>query len=495
MVEALVLIPAILGIISFMIKGPGIKRGILVIGTSLHFFLVIMAWFSGDHAPAEGDWMGLDSLGILFLGITSLIFFVTSIYASGYLAREGAGMRKDFVEGGMFRNTPEQVFVGCYLLFLAAMTLVTVSQHLGLLWVAVEATTLASAPLIAFHRHHRAMEAMWKYLIICSVGIALALLGTLTLGAIAGPVTSGEHSPLLLGNLLANADKFDPSWLKLSFILLLVGYGTKMGLAPFHTWLPDAHSEGPSAVSALLSGALLNVAFLGVLRAYQTLDAAGLAAFGANLLIVFGLISMVVAAAFILRQNNFKRMLAYSSIEHMGIMAIGIGIGGAGMFGAAMHAINHSLIKAMLFLTAGNIMAYYKTTNAKDVQGAIQVLPVSGVLWLIGFFAITGVPPFGLFVSEFSILKAALDGGYGATAAAYLFLLVIIFIAMAKTFFGMSQGTCETSGSASANQSEPVSSILPPIILVVCTLVLGLSIPDFLKDALDLFAKTLGGGL
>ncbi|MFQ5715533.1 MAG: proton-conducting transporter membrane subunit [Nitrospinales bacterium] len=488
MVEALALIPATLGIISFLIKGPGVKRGILVIGTSLHFFLVIMAWFSGGHSPAEGDWVGLDPLGLLFLGITSLIFFITSIYASGYLAREGTGMRKDFIEGGMFRNTPEQVFVGCYLLFLAAMTMVTVSQHLGLLWVAVEATTLASAPLIAFHRHHRALEAMWKYLIICSVGIALALLGTLTLGAIAGPVTGEGQSPLLLGSLLANADKLDPSWLKLSFILLLVGYGTKMGLAPFHTWLPDAHSEGPSAVSALLSGALLNVAFLGVLRAYQTLDAAGLAAFGAKLLIVFGLISMGFAAAFILRQNNFKRMLAYSSIEHMGIMAIGIGIGGAGMFGAAVHAINHSLIKAMLFLTAGNIMAHYKTTNAKEV-------PVSGVLWLIGFFAITGVPPFGLFVSEFSILKAALDGGYGATAAAYLFLLVTIFIAMAKTFFGMSQGACEETGLAPANPGEPVSSILPPIILVVCTFILGLSIPEFLKDALDLFAKTLGGGL
>jgi len=496
MVEALVLIPAVLGTICFFIRGPGIKRGLLVFGAGLHFLLVVSVWATGNYNVPAGSWVGLDALGTFFLGITSLIFFITSLYAAGYLSREAKGMRKDFTEGGLFKNTPEQVFVGCYLLFLAAMTLVTVSQHMGLLWVAVEATTLASAPLIAFHRHHRALEAMWKYLIICSVGIALALLGTLSLGAATGHLGEGA-APLLLASLLENAKSLDPTWVKLSFVLLLVGYGTKMGLAPFHTWLPDAHSEGPSAVSALLSGALLNVAFLGILRAYQTLDAAGLAVFGGKLLIAFGLISMAFAAAFIVRQNNFKRMLAYSSIEHMGIMAIGVGIGSAGIFGAGVHAINHSLIKAMLFLTAGNIMAHYKTTNAKGVQGAIQVLPVSGVLWLVGFFAITGVPPFGLFVSEFTILKATLDGGHSWVAITYLFLLVVIFIAMAGTFFSMAQGPYETKpGLAPAsNPGEPVSSTLSPILLAVGTLIMGLSIPSFVKDILDLFAKTLGGGL
>ena len=354
-------------------------------------------------------------------------------------AKTGRASTHDDEEELPFVNFPEAVFAGCLLLFLATMTLVSVSRHLGLMWVGVEATTLASAPLIYFHRHHRSLEATWKYLLICSVGIALALLGNFFV-AVAARSAGGPMIHLTIDDLVAHAGSLNPLWLKAAFLFFLVGYGTKMGLAPLHTWLPDAHSEAPSVVSALLSGALLNCAFLTILRAHSLLSAAGLAAFSSDLLVLFGLISMVVAAVFILGQADFKRMLAYSSVEHMGILALGIGIGGVATFGAMLHAVNHSLTKAMLFLAAGNILALYRTKSTTRVRGVLRTLPVTGVLWLAGFLAIVGSPPFGPFLSELTILKGVLDAGRPLVAVAYLSALAIVFVGMATIFLRMAYG-------------------------------------------------------
>jgi hydrogenase-4 component F len=312
----------------------------------------------------------------------------------------------------------------------------------------VEATTLASAPLIYFHRHHRSLEATWKYIMICSVGIALALLGNFLLAVAAGGA-GDRHAGLVVGDLMTHAGEMNPQWLKAAFLFFLVGYGTKMGLAPMHTWLPDAHSESPSMVSALLSGALLNCAFLGILRAHQLCIAAGEAEFSQGLLVVFGLISMGMATVFIIRQADFKRMLAYSSVEHMGILAIGVGLGGAGVFGSMLHAVNHSLTKAALFFVAGNILAAYRTKSIGDVSGVLRVLPVSGVLWIAGFLSITGSPPFGTFLSEFTILKAALDGGQNVVAALYLVFLSLIFVGMVNIVLRMAQGEGATEQTSS----------------------------------------------
>jgi hydrogenase-4 component F len=240
-------------------------------------------------------------------------------------------------------------------------------------------------------------------------------------------------------------------------ILFLVGYGTKMGLAPLHTWLPDAHSEAPSVVSALLSGALLNCAFLGILRVQQVCAAAGIAAFGQELLVGFGLLSMAVAAVFIPGQSDYKRMLAYSSIEHMGILALGVGVGGGGTFGALLHAVGHAATKAMLFLTAGNILAAYRTKSTAEVRGVLRVLPVSGALWVIGFFAITGSPPFGPFLSELTILRAMLDQGHPWIAAMFLALLAVIFVGMAGIVLEMAQGAPapEMAGPAHREPCRP----------------------------------------
>ena len=486
MIFALVLVPALAGVAAVALRHDRARRALLVLTALAHAGLTGAVWVVLP-GPIFGGWLALDAPARLFLSVTSVLFLAAAVYAVGYLAREPHGAEKDFEDGSLFTNAPEAVFTACLLWFLAAMTLVTASQHFGLLWVAIEATTLASAPLIYFHRHHRSLEATWKYLLICSVGIALALLGNFFL-VVAASTPEAAPVPMVLGELTARARQLHGPWLKAAFVFLLVGYGTKMGLAPLHTWLPDAHSESPSVISALLSGALLNCAFLGILRAHQVCAAAGQAVFGQGLLVGFGLISMAVAAVFILGQADYKRLLAYSSVEHMGILALGIGLGGAATFGAMLHAVNHSLTKAALFLVAGNILAAYKTKSTADVRGVARLLPVSGVLWVAGFFAITGSPPFGPFLSEFTILKAALDQGRGAVAVAYLALLALVFIGMATVVLRMAQGE-----SGRATQREPWLAVFPPAALAAAVLVLGVYVPPALGRALQEAAQAVGG--
>jgi hydrogenase-4 component F len=370
-----------------------------------------------------------------------------------------------------------------------------VSHHFGLLWVAVEATTLASAPLIYHHRHTRSLEATWKYLLVCSVGIALALLGNFFLAVAAARPAGSERIPLILSELLLEGRSLHLPWLKAAFLFFLVGYGTKMGLAPLHTWLPDAHSEAPSAVSALLSGALLNCAFLGILRGAQVCAAAGQGAFAQDLLVLFGLLSMGVAGIFILGQPDYKRLLAYSSVEHMGILSLGVGLGGAGAAGSFLHALNHSLAKAMLFLLAGNVLWAYRTKAAANVRGLTRSLPFTGILWVAGFLAITGTPPFGLFLSEMAILKAALDGGRILVAVLYLAFLALIFVGMATVFLRMAQGA--PPEGLRDRDGRPVRDsffmILPPAVLCLLALALGLYVPPGLQAAIAEAARVVGG--
>jgi len=485
---ALLLVPTLSGIGVFFVKNDALRRLVLVLAAALHASVVAATWFF-PPTPLLGGWLLLDRLGQLVLSVTSLLFLAAASYAVGYLRRERRAAHQDFEEGLLFTNAPEATFTACLLFFLAAMTLVTVSHRFGLLWVAIEATTLASAPLIYFHRHHRSLEATWKYLLICSVGIALALLGNFFL-AVAASAPGGAPIPLVLDDLVRGASHLNVPWLKAAFLLFLVGYGTKMGLAPLHTWLPDAHSEAPSVVSALLSGALLNCAFLGILRVQQVCAAAGQAAFGQELFVGFGFLSMAVAAVFIAGQPDFKRLLAYSSVEHMGILALGVGLGGAASFGALLHAVNHSLTKAMLFLVAGNILAAYQSKSAADVRGVVHVLPASGVLWIAGLFAITGSPPFGLFLSEFTILKAALDQGRSGVAIGYLVLLAVIFVGMMTAMLRMTQGTPGTQRNG-APVPEPVLATLPPAALAALVLILGLYIPPAVRGAIEEAARLL----
>ena len=375
------------------------------------------------------------------------------------------------------------------------MTTVTVAQHLGILWVAVEATTLASAPLIYYHRHHRSLEAAWKYLLICSVGIALALLGNFFL-AVATSVENGREFSLLIPELMQNAASLSPTWLKASFLLILVGYGTKMGLAPLHSWLPDAHSESPSLVSALLSGALLNCAFLAILRMQGLLAAAGLGEFGRGVLLFFGLISMAWAALLLINQTDFKRLLAYSSVEHMGVLALGIGVGGTAGVGSMLHAVNHSLAKGALFLVAGNILAAFRSKSTQDVHGLLHVLPMTGGLWLAGILAIIGLPPFGLFTSELVILKGILAGGRWAVAAGFLATLGVAFGAIAWTVLRMVYGAPATMPPQSAvNGTRSALMWIAPLSLATGVLSLGVWVPMPLWRLIQDAAAVVQGGM
>jgi hydrogenase-4 component F len=491
MIAALILVPLLAGLLSLAVRSATVRRTLLATVALAHTAMVAAALVQ-TPAGELGGWLVLDALGSVFLGILSLLFLAAAVYGTGYLARETHRPSGDVERRGPVDNQPEAVFTCCLLLFLATMTLVTVSHNFGLLWVAVEATTLASAPLIYFHRHRRSLEATWKYLIVCSVGIALALLGNFFL-AIAATQPQGEPVvPLVLGDLLGAAQSLNADWLKAAFLLLLVGYGTKMGLAPLHTWLPDAHSEAPSMVSALLSGALLNCALLAILRILQVCLKAGLADFAQPLMILFGLASLTVAAVFIIRQGDFKRMLAYSSVEHMGLVALGVGLAGAAGFGAMLHAVNHSLSKGLLFLVAGNILAAYRTKSVADTSGVIHVLPVSGVLWLAGFLAISGSPPFGPFVSELVIFKAAFDQGLAWVAVLALCLLVVIFIGMAAAVLRMAYGTPSPTALA-AQPRDTWRTTLPPMALGGLVLMLGVYLPPPLEELLRRAAEAVGG--
>jgi hydrogenase-4 component F len=482
MLDALtILVPALAGAAAFLLPEHRTRRALLM-GVAVAHLLLTLATFGVRSQPMFDGALLLDEPGRLFLLITSVLFLAAAFYTAGYLDREMRGQRPDMVEGALFSNSPEARFTGCLLLFLASMSFVCMARNLGLLWVGVEATTLASAPLIYFHRHHRSLEATWKYLLLCSVGIALALFGTYML-ALAG---GGEVS-LHISALMAAGPALDPVLLKAAFVFLLVGYGTKMGLAPMHTWLPDVYSESPSVV-ALMSTCLLNVSFLAILRVRQVLSAAGQAEFSNDLLVFLGLTSMAWAGVFLLRQTDYKRLLAYSSVEHMGILAFGAGVGGAGMHGSLMHVLAHGVAKGAMFLLAGNILAAYMTKSVSGVRGVTRSLPLSGPLWVAGVLALTGMPPFGAFVSELAILRAALASPRPYLAVIFLLLIAVAFIGITSAALRMAQGQ-----NGIPARPEPRSATWPPFALILAALLLGLYQPAPLADVLAASARLTGG--
>lgn len=509
MIWALILLPAICAVLVFLPFIGRISRVILIGAALAHLLMTLSIWVNAsvDIAPAltmlglrddmlrlpmaeANGWLGMGALSLLFLTITSVLFLAASLYALGYLGPERKRRIQDYRDELHLNNQPDAVFIACLLVFLSATTLVTTAQHMGIIWVAVEATTLATTPLIYFHRNARSLEAAWKYLLLCSVGIAMAMLGNFFL-AVATAKAGGEEVGLLIPELIRHAPDMSSNWLKASFLLLLVGYGTKMGLAPMHSWLPDAHSEAPSPVSALLSGALLNCAFVAILRMLGIVEAAGLGEFGRHMLVVFGILSILWAALLLISQTDYKRMLAYSSVEHMGVLAVGVGVGGLAANGSLFHAVNHSMTKGALFLIAGNILALYKTKNVRDVTGLLRAAPVQGVLWVAGILAITGAPPFGLFSSELMILRGAIAAGEWVTVTLYLGGLAVAFAAMAWTLVKMAWGKTENPVQLQASQTHSVFSDSVPLMLLLIVLVLGLWLPDPLAEVI----REAAGGL
>ena len=307
-------------------------------------------------------------------------------------------------------------------------------NNAGLFWIAIELTTLVSSFLVAFERAPESIEAAWKYIIVVSGGISLALLGTV-LFYWGGSLVLGPTYDMTWSALRDAAPHINRPLLILAFLLVLIGYGTKAGLAPMHTWLPDAHSEGPTPVSALLSGALLNTAMIGIIRYLAVVDAAQAGPLPRVTLVSLGIVSLVVASLFIVRQKGVKRLMAYSSVEHMGVIALGVGFGGVlGIAGALYHMLNHSLNKSLMFFGAGSMMRSYHSKEIGGIHLVGRRFPVIGALWLAGAVAITGAPPFGLFASELTILRAGLLTSAAWASFVMAALLIIIFIGFLNHF-------------------------------------------------------------
>lgn len=416
-----------------------------------------------------GEYFRIDPLGGLLLLLTAVIFLACTVASYGYFGRE--------IEEGALSPAKARAAYAWINLFVLSMAIGICSHHLALQWVALEATTLCTTPLIYLHGDRKATEAAWKYLLICSVGIAFAFLGLIFLYRAAGDI------PMTWTSLKEHSGELDPRSLRFGFAFLLVGYGTKMGLAPMHTWLPDAHSQAPAPVSAMLSGVLLNCALLSILRVLPAVPDS----LSRPMLILFGLASIGVPALLAAVQRDVKRLLAYSSIENMGIVALGLGFGGTARTAALLHVINHSLAKVVLFLVAGDLIFRFGTQRIREIRGVLRLSPTAGALWFAGILAIGGSPPFGSFWSELGILAGGIGSGRYAASMAYLVLLAVMFGSFLMYGSTMIFGNPE--------QKEPRRGerlcLLPAGALLLVSLGLGLHVPAPLYGYLERIAAAL----
>ncbi|HEY5466996.1 MAG TPA: hydrogenase 4 subunit F, partial [Clostridia bacterium] len=397
-------IPVAAVLLFLLVKGRKAQHAISVAASLLQAVVAVSLTCEVMRAghvaySALGGFFYIDSLSIIVLDIVVVISLMTSLYSIGYMEEE---IRHGKISAGKGRF----YYVLMYS-FIFTMLLSLTVRNMGIMWIAIEATTLASAFLVGFYNDKNALEAAWKYIIICSVGIAIAMLGIILLHLSSTGVLE-DRQFLDFTALFEQAKSLKSPTVRLAFIFILVGFGTKAGLAPMHTWLPDAHSQAPSPISALLSGVLLNSAMYGIIRTVSIVNRnLGSSVFTGRLLIGMGILSITAAAIFILTQKDYKRLLAYSSIEHMGIVAIAIGIfSPVAVFGAILHMINHSLTKSMLFLSSGSILQKYDTKIIYRIKGVLRLLPVSGFVFLLGLFAIAGTPPFSIFASELSVIAS-----------------------------------------------------------------------------------------
>ncbi|MDR0523346.1 MAG: hydrogenase 4 subunit F [Candidatus Methanoplasma sp.] len=428
-----------------------------------------------------GPWYA-DGLSAVFLLLTCIVCLASSVYSYGYISedrREGAVGHRD-----------ERRYYVMLNLFSAAMMAVCVVGSMGIMWIAIEVTTLISAFLVGFYKREADVEASWKYLMICSVGITLGLMGIVLMYASSAHILGESPDALEWPVLYGAAAGLDPTLMKMAFAFVIIGFGTKMGLVPMHTWLPDAHSQSPTPVSAMLSAALLNCALYAILRFLMITEIA-VPGFASTILICFGALSLAAAGAFILISRDFKRMLAYSSIEHMGIIAIGFGIGSPlAVFGALIHVMAHSLTKPLMFFSAGNVIQGYGTRNMDEIRGLRKSMPFTAFMAAAGAAALGGMPPFSVFVGEATVIWGAVDSGMHALAAAMAVLLVLVFAGLTRSVLGMMRGDPgrEVREPGGASRASAMAALL------AATLALGLFMPDWLGDALRSIAEWFSGG-
>ncbi|MCL5059286.1 MAG: hydrogenase 4 subunit F [Candidatus Thermoplasmatota archaeon] len=424
-------------------------------------------------------WFFIDSFNVFLVTLTAFVAFTTALFSRPYMRIEE--------EHGRLSAARLRLYHSSYQIFIGMMILALTTNNMGILWVSMEGATLATVLLVSLYRTPASLEAAWKYFILCGVGIALALFGTILLYFAAEKVLGSGGTALLWTQLNGVKTQLEPTVLQLAFVFLLVGYGTKVGLVPLHSWLPDAHAEGPTPVSAVLSGLLLNVALYAVMRSKVLVDGALGNDMAGNLMMGFGLLSVVVAAFLINRQTDVKRMFAYSSIEHMGLITFAFGMGGAvASFAGLLHMTMHSLIKSAIFFTVGHATQKAGTQLMSDIRGLIKTNPTIGWGLMLGTIAILGVPPFGVFASEFLIITTAMHEHPWATP----FLLIALGVAFAS-IFGKVQPM--VFGETGLPRLPHMPALTPVFVHLGLVLMLGLFIPPYLATWYRQAAQLLGG--
>jgi hydrogenase-4 component F len=446
------------------------------VAASFLTFLAALSLFGSRGAPTS--YILVDDLNVVFIVLNTLVGFTTSVFSASYIGHE--------LETGRLTPAYLRFYHATYQVMMFGMNLALLANNIGLMWVAIELATLATVLMVGIYRTHEALEAAWKYFILASVGIAFALFGTILVYMAAQPVV-GEGLPgMVWTNLLTHAAHFDPGLLNAAFVFLFLGYGTKVGLAPLHAWLPDAHAEGPTPISAVLSGLLLNVALYAILR-FKVLMSLnpGVIATG-PLLATVGLISVIFAAFMLYRRRDIKRLFAYSSIEHMGIIVFAFGMGGMlANFAGLLQMTMHSLTKSAIFFTVGHVAQVKGTQRISDIRGLTESHPMLGWLLVVGVIAIAGMPPLGIFMSEFLIVSSTFARA-PLLAAALVLGLLIAFGALLLRLQGFA------FGEPSESQAPVRASYLPVFAHLGLVLVGGLYLPPVLVSWFQHVARMLG---
>lgn len=459
LIIALPLIMAVCGLFKIMARRIAWISAILMAAQIPLAIVFCMPAFKGSpYMLSKG--FGVDGIGAAFILITTIAASAAMIQAAFLLSAE-RGAKEDVGDRqfGLFYSLAG--------LFVIAMYAMLLAQNLGYLWISLEATTLMSAPLVYYHRNRNSLEATWKYLLLCSVGIAFALFGTVLIFTSSQQGSSG--GTIILSELIARGKNLDPLLLRLGFIFCVLGYGTKAGLFPLHSWLPDAHSEAPAPASAILSGALLNCALVALWRLTQIMNAAGQNHLVQEILITAGSVTVLAAGLMLIRQHDLKRMWAYHSVEHTGLLCLAIGLGSGSVF--LLHAINHTVVKVALFLLAGNIIYLCGTKNLNKIRGLLRSVPLLGILLAAGGFAIVGAPPFGMFVSEWLLIRDTLLSGRIWAVFLVIAGLSVTFIALASHLSGVIFGV-----TSRPYKPQPVIWSLVPIFLLFVSFAGGIAI-------------------
>ena len=444
---------------------------------SLTTFLSAVSLFVVDR-PVPGTYMLVDDLNIVFIVLNTFVGFTTSIFSGSYIAHE--------LETGRLTTTNLRFYHAMYQIMMFGMNLAFVSGNIGLMWVAVELATLTTVVMVGMYRTHEALEAAWKYFILGSVGIAFALFGTILVYMAARPVLGEGQDAMVWTNLIAKASAFDPALLNVAFVFLLLGYGTKVGLAPLHAWLPDAHAEGPTPISAVLSGLLLNVALYAVLRFKMLLAANPDAITPGPLMVTMGLVSLIFAAFMLYRRRDIKRLFAYSSIEHMGIIVFAFGMGGAlANFAGLLHMVMHSLTKSAIFYAVGHIAQAKGTQKIADIRGLTVTHPALGWGLVIGVVAIAGMPPFGVFMSEFLVVTS--------TFARQPVLAILLVFGLLVAFGALLLRVTDLAfGEPQGNTARAEASYVPMYVHFALVLIAGIYLPPPLVAWFQHVAGLLG---